>query len=373
MSTHTDQALGMVTRSYLRQALASAEQISPDSEWLKLCRRVNVQDAIAGLTRERVTGAAREASDQLARRLPLDSSGTNSLRLSWETLAWATRDLQAGSGTGGGYLVSTLNTDDAAQSLLSMLVLGRLGVTAITSASNVSLPKVTANATAQWLPAETTQASESDPSFGQVNFSPHTVGAYTQISRLLTIQSRPDASALMARELMRRMRRVIEAAAFAGTGVNGQPHGIIGISGVNTVSGASFSLATACNAAQQTGDALDWDSRPGWCTDKATAFLLRQRGEVLGAVNSFVPLWSGPETAAVLASYPGVATSGMPASTGIFGNWRHLVLCDFGGGLDVSLNPYANFATGGIGVRCMATVDVGLVWPSAFTVCAGVT
>jgi HK97 family phage major capsid protein len=366
----------MLTRSHLELALQASREIAPESDWLRLCRRVNVAQAIGDLTRERKNGAAAEASAELAKRRPLDRG--NSIRLPWESLAFATRADVAGTSTTGGYLVDTKNVDSAAASLLSMLVLGRLGASAISSSSNVALPKVNSNATANWLATETSQIPESDLAFGQVNFTPHTVGGYTEISRQLALQSRPDAPTLVASELMRRMRRAIEAAAFNGTGINGQPHGILGTTGVNTASGTTFSLSIAMNAVSATGDALDLASNPGWCCDKASAFLLRQRAEVYGAVNGYTPIWQGPETASTMAGYPSAATSGMPASTAIFGNWRHLVLCDFAGGLEIALNPYGQpgggqFQAGIVGLHAMATIDVGLVWPSAFTTVTGVT
>jgi hypothetical protein len=54
------------------------------------------------------------------------------------------------------------------------------------------------------------------------------------------------------------------------------------------------------------------------------------------------------------------------------------VLRDFAGGLEIALNPYGQpgggqFQSGIVGIRCMASLDVGLVWASAFSVVSGVT
>jgi HK97 family phage major capsid protein len=375
-ATHTDQTLGSLVRARLAAAQDAAESLAPDSSWLRLCQRVNIAEAIGGLTRERRTGAAAEASQELEKRRPLEQG--NSIRIPWQTLAYATRADVAGTSTAGGYLVPTLNTDTAAGSLLSMLTLGRLGCTAIDSSANVALPKVTANAVTSWLPTETTQAAESDLSFGQVSFSPHLVGGYTEVSRQLTLQAAPNAIALVANELMRRTRRTLEQAVFAGTGVAGQPHGIIGMSGVNAVSGTSFALSTAVTCQTNAGDALDADSNAGWVVNRGVAGLLRQRGEVLsGGVNSFVPLWRGALPWGQLADVPGGSTSGVPASTAIFGCWRYMVVVDFGGGLDVAVNPYganANaFQQTIIGVRCMAAIDCAPIWPGAFSVVSSIT
>jgi hypothetical protein len=256
-----------------------------------------------------------------------------------------------------------------------MLMLGRLGCTPIDSSANLNLPKVASNATVNWLSTETTQATESDLSFGQVGYSPHTISGYTELSRQLAITSSPSASNLIANELMRRVRRAIEGAVFSGTGINGQPHGLIGMAGVNAVSGTTFSLATAVTCQTNAGDALTDDAGPGWAVNRAVAGLLRQRGEVLGAVNSFVPIWRGALTWGELVDTTAGSSSGVPAATAIFGCWRYLVLVDFGGGLDVAVNPFGtpNFQAGIIGVRCLATVDCAPIWPGAFSVVSSIT
>jgi hypothetical protein len=52
-----------------------------------------------------------------------------------------------------------------------------------------------------------------------------------------------------------------------------------------------------------------------------------------------------------------------------------MVVVDFGGGLDVAVNPYGtpNFQTGIIGVRCLATIDCAPIWPGAFSVVSNIT
>jgi HK97 family phage major capsid protein len=375
MNTHTDQSIAAVVRARIAAAQDAAESLAPDSSWLRLCQRVNIAEAIGSLTRERRTGAALEASTELEKRRPLEQG--NSIRIPWQTLAYATRADVAGTGTAGGYLVPTLNTDTAAGSLLSMLVLGRLGCTAMDSSANVNLPKVNSTAVASWLTTENTQVAESDLTFGQVGFSPHLVGGYTEVSRQLTLQAAPNAITLIANELMRRVRRTIEGAVFSGSGFNGQPHGVANMAGVNLVSGTSFSLATAVTCQTNAGDALDADSNAGWAVNPGVAGLLRQRGEVLGTVNSFVPLWRGALPWGSLADVPGGSTSGVPAGTALFGCWRYMVVVDFGGGLDVAVNPYgasaSAFQSSIIGVRCLAAIDCAPIWPGAFSVVSSIT
>jgi hypothetical protein len=377
VSTHVDQTIGGYVRARLAEAQEAARALAPDSSLLKLYKRVNIAEAIGNLTRERRTGAAAEASQELEKRKPLEQG--NSIRIPWQTLAYATRADTVGSSTTGGYLVPTLNTDSAAQSLLSMLMLGRLGCTPIDSSANLNLPKVASNATVNWLSTETTPATESDLGFALVSYTPHTISGYTELSRQLAITSSPSASNLIANELMRRVRRAIEGAVFSGSGVNGAPHGLTNMAGVTQVSGTSFALSTAVTCQTNAGDALTDDAGPGWAVNRAVAGLLRQRGEVLGAVNSFVPLWRGALTWGELVDTTAGSSSGVPASTAIFGCWRYMVVVDFGGGLDVAVNPYGaqggstNFQQGIIGVRCLATIDCAPIWPTAFSVVSSIT
>jgi HK97 family phage major capsid protein len=201
------------------------------------------------------------------------------------------------------------------------------------------------------------------------------------MSRLLTLQSNPDAGDVIATDLTRKIRRAIEAAAFNGSGINGQPKGILNTTGVGTVSGTSFALSTVASAVTDIGDALDPDMNPGWAASKATAILLRQRQEFTGGTRA---LWEGPATEGTIADYAAAASSGVPSATAIFGAWKYLTLVDFGGGLVVSVNPFggnaygggpdaANFQRGIIGMRFFAVLDVGVVWPSAFAAVTGVT
>jgi HK97 family phage major capsid protein len=346
-----------------------------DDRWLELCARVDPARIIRNLRSETIEGADREANDELAKRQPIAAG--NGARIPWQTLsmlcapeAWQTRADTVVSLTGGGYLVSTLNFSSAAQSLLPMLVLGKAGISAIDSTANLNYPKIASSATVSWQSTETTQITEVEQTFGQLALSPHTVGGYTEISRLLLLQSSPGATANVARDLMRKVGVTIDGIAISGSGSAGQPHGIIGLTNVNTQSGASYALGTGMAAATATGDALLDSARPGFIANRAVASTLRQKQEFTGGS---LTLWRGALTAGTLHDFPAYSTSNIPAGDMVFGNWQHLVLCDFSGGLDVELNPFANFQAGIVGVRAFATIDFGPIWPSAFTAITGIT
>jgi HK97 family phage major capsid protein len=359
--------------------VAATMDVPADSRWLRLCRQVDPQRVLRNLLDERVVGADREASDELDRQFR--RTEPNSATIPWETLLYRTAQTRAdvaGTSTAGGYLIETLNAQSAAASLLALLVLGRLGVTPLNSKANLSLPKVTGSSTPYWI-TENGAVTEADLSFGQLVLSPHLCGGYTEISRLLLQQSSPDASNVVTVDLVRRLKRFIEAACFNGTGVAGQPHGIVGTGGVTSASGASATLSTMCTAVGAIGDALDPDTNCGWAANRSVALTLRQRMEV--ATYGSVPLWRGPATFGQLIDYPAAASSGVPSGDAIFGAWAFSVLADFAGGLMVSVNPFGgyggsdagNFKAGITGIRILAAFDFGIVWPAAFSVLTAVT
>jgi HK97 family phage major capsid protein len=377
MSAHFDRAVDSIALQSARRTVDALQmrEERPDTAWLELCSRVNPAQVILDLSTECLNGAGREASRELEKRRPI--TGGNGARLPWQTLAMLTRDNRAdivGTTTLGGYLVPTLNAPSAAQSLLPMLVLGRLGCTAVDApgAANLAWPKVATSATVAWQTSETSQISEVEQTFGQLSLSPHTVGGYTEISRLLLLQSLPSAGVTVSRDLMRRVSQAIDIAGIAGTGTAGQPHGIVNLAGANAISGATYALATGMSAITDTGDALLDSARPGFAANRSVASLLRQRQEFSG---SSLTLWRGALTAGELHDFPAFSTSGIASGTAIFGNWAYLVLADFSGGLDVEVNPFAtaNFQAGIVGLRSFATIDFGAIWPAAFSNITSIT
>lgn len=373
---HLERADVRDARALVDAARQRMERIEPDSAWLRQTRAFSISKAIRELMQERLTGVEAECTAELRRQRPADALTLgNTAIVPLQTLPYRaladtfTRDALAGVSTAGGYVVASLNWPSAAQALISARVLGRLGILAFeASGANLNLPLVTAATQPVWLGAEEAAIPESDITLGQLGLSPHTVGGYVQLSRPSVIQTSPAAEAVIANDLWRMTYRTVEAGAFAGSGVAGQPRGLIGRSGVNTESGASFTIATAITAATATADAYAADTASGWAANRTVAGLLRQRYENSGSI----PLWRGGLPWGTLADEPAGSTTAIPSGTAIFGNWAYYVLVTWGG-LELSINPYAAFPQGIIGMRAMLTLDVAPIWASAFTVVSSVT
>ena len=215
-------------------------------------------------------------------------------------------------------------------------------------------------------------AAEAEKTFGQVAFLPKTVAAYTEVSRLLLLQSNADF--VIARDLLRIIGTAIDKAALYGTGLNGQPIGLASLAGVGAFSGATASVSTFTTAFVGLGDALG--NRGGVAANRSTAGLLRTRPE---STYSSRTLWDGELTDGTVINYPARSSTAIPSGNAIVGSWEYLVIAVWGG-IELMVNPYgdrvtgtANFQKGVVGYRVMATVDTGVVYPSAFTVGTGVT
>ena len=117
-----------------------------------------------------------------------------------------------------GYLVATDNISFT-DMLRNRMVAFRMGATRMSGLQgNCTLPKQTVGATAYWLASEDTAITEGNQTFVQIPMVPRTVGAYTQISRLLQLQSAPDAQQLILSDLAQQVALAADLAVIAGTG-----------------------------------------------------------------------------------------------------------------------------------------------------------
>jgi HK97 family phage major capsid protein len=277
------------------------------------------------------------------------------------------RDLSVASG-GGAYLVATDNIGFI-ELLRHRSVLFRMGARRLSGLTgNVTVPRMSAGATAYWLTSETSEITESQQTILQMALSPKTVGAYTEISRQLMLQSTPAAEGIVSDDLAQVVAIAADLAGLTGTGLNGQPHGIEGTTLVGSVSGTGMTYAASIE--MQT-DVAAYDVipiRPGFVTNPAAAGVLMSEMKVS---NTFSPVWEGNIWEGTVNGLPAL-TSNQITSGGIFGDWQELVVAEWGV-LEVEVNPYANFKAGIVGVRAMYSMDIGIRRPFAFTVISAIS
>jgi HK97 family phage major capsid protein/HK97 family phage prohead protease len=268
----------------------------------------------------------------------------------------AKRDLTVGTSTAGGNLVATdLMADSFIELLRNKSVVQRAGATVMNGlVGNVAFPKQTGAATAYWV-AESGAPTESQQTVGQVAMSPKTVGAYTDFSRRLILQSSLDVENMVRRDLAAVIALAIDAAALYGTGSSNQPTGLKLQSGINTKDFAAATPTFAEIVAMESEVAAD-NADVGTMRYLVNAAM---RGGLKSAEkfsSTGQTIWEPGNT---VNGY-GTEVSNQVASGDVFfGNFADLIL-GFWSGLDLTVDPYAGATSGTVRVIAMQDVDIAV-------------
>lgn len=280
------------------------------------------------------------------------------------------RDLTVATAGAGGYLASTDNVGFI-EMLRNRSVAFRMGARRLSGLQgSVTVPRQSAAATAYWLSTEGTQITESQQTFVQMALSPKNVGAYTEVSRQLLLQSSPGAEGIVTDDLAQVVAIAADLGALEGSGASGQPTGISQTSGIGSVTGTSLAAAGVIEFMSDVAGSNVMPLRPGYVTTPAVAALLMARPELPSTGTT--RLWTGNLWDGALFGVPAMTSAQLTAATMVFGDWQELVIAEWGV-LEIEVNPYANFQAGIIGVRAMYSMDVGVRRPFAFSRATSIT
>jgi HK97 family phage major capsid protein len=197
--------------------------------------------------------------------------------------------------------------------------------------------------------------------------SPKTVSAYTEFSRQLLLQSSPAVDRFLTRILLSAVGVAIDVSVLNGSGASGQPLGIIGTPGIGSVTGTTLALAGVHEFQTDIGDALT--ATCGYATTRAVAKVLAERERLTG---SGVSLWEGNLYEGTLGGYRAMSSGNIPTDHLVFGDWPKILLASWGT-LAIEVNPFAQFQNAILGMRCIHSLDVGVLRPAAFSVATAVT
>jgi HK97 family phage major capsid protein len=291
------------------------------------------------------------------------------------------RDLTAGASSNGAKLVDEIVQVPVIEALRARMVMGQLGATVLSGlSSSVSVPKVTAGASGSWV-AENAAPSETTQTIGQVQLSPKTCAAYTDIGRRLLIQSSADVESLIRNDITNALAVAIDSAAVNGGGSN-EPTGIIQHSDVTTTAigtnGGAPTYAKLCDveAAPENNNAA-----MGTMQFLTNAKVRKKLRQVEIATNSGLMLFDWrfntilgyPTTVANIV--PSTLTKGSSSvcSAIIFGDFSQVLIGYFGPGIDVLVDPYTGGNAGTVRVSALVDVDVNLRHGKAMSVIADAT
>lgn len=233
----------------------------------------------------------------------------------------------------------------------------RAGARMLTGLSgDVKIPKKLTAASAAWISTEGGDTSASEMTVGSVSMVPRTLGAYTDVTRQLLIQSSLDVEALMRDDLATAIALTIDKAALEGDGQSGAPTGILNTVGVNLV--PAFGAAIPSFAEVVTLEtALGEDNA-----------LMGNLAYILPA-----PMWGGLKTkekasgtaqfvvepGGTINGYRSFVSNQATAGNLYFGNFSDLLI-GFFGGLDITVDPYTNSKSGTVRIVALQSCDVAV-------------
>jgi len=275
------------------------------------------------------------------------------------------RDLTVASSAAGGYLVGG-DKRPPIDVMRSWSATARAGVTLVSGLiGNPSIPQVSAAAAASWGATEAASITHDQPDLGESVMTPKRAAGVTRFSRQLMKQA-SALDAFIEAQLLEAVGALLDQAILAGTGVDGQPLGIINTSGVGTQSGAALSHAGTRAMRKQVLDAGGLEERIAWVGATDVQETLGGRERFSGGGRA---IWDDNG----MLGRPAHATGYAPAGALIGGDWSRCMVGLWGPGFIVETNPYENFQSGQLSARIILECDVVLTPRAAFTVATSVS
>ena len=318
-------------------------------------------------------GLEREVQQELSR-----ANGRESQGIFVPDNGWATRDYTKGSSTQGQKLVGVDHLADRFIDVLrARLVTAEMGATFLPGlVSDVSIPRRTAGGTAYFV-AEGSNVTESTGTFDSISMSPKVMGAFSQFSYLMQLQATPEIEELIRQDFVALLAQKLDQVAINGGGSN-EPSGILQTSGIGSVvigsNGGAITLDKMLDLKQTVAvDNADLPSA-GFLTntkvenalsklkDGNSAYLLNPYGTEIGQQQ-----FAGRQLM-ISNNVPSNLTKGSSSgvcSAAIYGNFSDLLIGLFGT-LELLVDPYTQFQSGGVGIRALQGVDVQVRHPESF-------
>ena len=221
---------------------------------------------------------------------------------------------------------------------------------------DVKIPKKTAAASAAWIATEGGASTESEMTVGSVSMAPKTLGAFTDVTRQLMIQSSMDVEALIRDDLAQAIALAIDLAGLEGSGSSGQPTGILNTSGVNTVTNFAAANPTFAEAVSLETAIAEDNALMGnlaYILPAAMYGALKTTEKAAGTAQFVV------EPGGTINGYRAIVSNQGTAGNLYMGNFADL-LVGFFGGLDLVVDPYTASTTGTIRVVALQSMDVAV-------------
>lgn len=329
-------------------------------------RQVNVLEVIrAGMEGRALSGAAAEYQAETERRTGRKAQGVFVPMRALENRAVNT------TGTAGQIVGTDYRPQDYIEPFRNSLLARKLGVRVLSGLTgSVSIPKFGTGNTTGWV-AENTALPAGGMTFGNVTLAPKHAGGITEMSRQLIQQSSPDVEALIRSDLSALLAKAIDSAIIQGGGTN-EPVGILSTVGIQTGNLATLSWPAICALVEKLELANVDATAANWLVSAKSKTALSSK-QTTTAANAM--LMEGGK----IANIPAYSTNQLANKSAILGR---VLLGDFSqvllgiwSEIDLLVNPFDStaYARGGVLVRAMSTVDIGIRHPEAFVLAEDLT
>lgn len=334
--------------------------------------------SLARVVRAQVTGdwsnagMEREFSQEIARQAGKQPDGTfvpSAALLQRDLVTQATASSLTGTDhLGGASFIEALRPETQ--------VIG-LGATVLPGLQrDVSIGRMTEGASAAWV-GEDTAAPESNPTFDAVSLTFKHLTANVRYSRRMAIQGDPSMEAIFRDDLRAEVARGLDAAAIAGAGTATEPRGILNTAGILDVphgdNGGEMSWATIVGLISAVEGQNAARGRLGFLTNALVKAFMLGTPRVAGTDRFILDDEDGGRLAGHKVAVSNLVPNDLTKGTGtglsalIFGNWRDLLIAEFGG-MDLVVDPYTESPKGNVRITIHSFWDIAVRRTESFAV-----
>lgn len=273
------------------------------------------------------------------------------------------RDLEVGTPSAGGYTVQEdVLTSSFIDLLRNRMVVQQAGARVLTGlVGDLAIPKQTGGATAYWV-GEGGAPTESQQQVGQVALTPKTVGAYTDFSRRLMLQSSLSVEGFVREDLAATLQLAVDLAALHGSGAANEPLGVENVTGIGAPGTAAATWELVVDLETEVAVDNADVGRLAYITNATVRGALKQAER---ATNTGLFIWDMMAGNTPVNGYPAWVTNQVTSNNIFFGNWADLII-GFWSGLDILVDPYTHSTSGTIRVVALQDVDVAVRHAESF-------
>lgn len=258
------------------------------------------------------------------------------------------------NGNGGKLVDTTLMTGSFIDLLRKRTTIMRLGRVMGGLVGNVDIPKQTSGATGYWV-GEGNNVGETGVALGNIVLSPKTVGAYSDLTRRLLMQSSMDAEALVRSDLATALAQMMDLAGYYGSGTASQPLGLANYVGINAVPFAGAMPTSGELIDMETQIALD-DADVDAMKYVANAGFRGYAKQTLKTAGVAGYIW---EDGGTVNGYGCEITNQVAAGDVFFANYQDFIIALWGS-LELNVDKAALALSGGLRLIVFQDCDFGL-------------